>query len=219
MTSNQLQYAYNQEVERHNKREEELTSEQQRIEEEANKQIKRYQTAQVLLGVSNELNKAGGVANQAAANMNQQVKTYVEAQNMYATRKLKERELDLSERVSTENIRHMHEQDRIALRDVENKEYLATLQARMNEMSISHMLFEQQRDINEGWLKQAQLRLAERAQTTSEFSADIQAAQTLFNGQRLLMDQQTQKYKIPTDIVNAQAQIIRALSSRILGGF
>lgn len=216
MTSNQIQFAYNQEVERHNRKTEDLEKEQQRIEEEANKQQKRYQTAQVLLGVSNELNKAGNVANQAMANQTNATKAYVEAQNLYANRKLQQRQLDINERMNTESIRHMHEQDRLALRDVENKEYLSTLQARMNEANISHMLFEQNRELQEGYLKQGQFQLAVRAQEAVEFKNYIEASQTLFNGQRLLMDQQYQKYKIPVDIVNAQANVIRAISSKLL---
>jgi hypothetical protein len=215
MTSNQLQFAYNNEINRHNTATEELSRREQDIQQEANAQLKRYQTAQVLLGVSNELNKAGGIANQSMSNMINQSRVYVEAQNNRANQQLAKRKLALETDVSTENIRHLREQDRLALRDIENKERLTTLQARMNEMTISNMLFEQNRALNEGYLKQAQLALQDRQTTAMEFKNDIEAFNAVTQGNRLLMDLRSQKYKIPIDIVNAQANIIKAISSKL----
>lgn len=208
MTSNQVSWAMAQESARHNAKMEEIEAESNRITEQRDKVNKQIQIANVLLSAADEFNKVGTVANASTKNALEAQKVALEAWSTKQGLELKRKDQELQESANFELAQHYRRQDRYNLRNVENQEYLATLQSKMNQMTVSNWLVQNEHNI-------AQLELEKSKVSNEAFRNDLAAYSTLFEGYYKMAQSKHLKNQDVVNIISAANETLKSLNSTV----
>jgi hypothetical protein len=217
MTSNQINYALEQEQERHNKEQESLNQEELRITEERNKAEKRYQTAMVFINAANAFNNAGSVAAQSQANAIKATQVAAEAQIARERNKISSKMNEIEESKMFETARHNREAEKLTLQDADTRSYLAQLQAKQNQFTRQQQLFENEQTIARNYLLMSDQEIKNKQTTIEQIRAYNDSLRAEADVVQTLINNKAVDRKSVNDSLNTLNNYLRTTNETISG--